>query len=912
MITSWAIRRGLQRGLLPVLAVSIAVSSSEAAAQTSTVTRLFSGVASAGGANGTLWRSEVVLSNTRAVSTDVTLRIVPRNATNVVATKALTLAAGQTQRLPDLYAAMGASSGAGTLRVTGDVLVWVRTYNQGASGTFGMDVPGVTEDEGFAAGAPVLFPIQTPVNALREFRSNLLVTNLEATRVTLTLQAGAAVRTYDVEPGTFQQIDGVGAWLGAPNGPSMLTVVSTGRWFGLVTSIDPVLGDPTGIRGLTGETRATTVFPGVASASGMNGTLWRSEARIYNPGLTARTVGLEILPRGGSSVAASTVLSLGPLELRSLADVYAAVGAPTGAGTLRVTGDVVTWVRTFNKGPEATFGTDVPQVVPGVAFGAGARVAFPVHTAANVATGFRSNFLVFNHEAREITCTFKGAGVSATLAVPSGSFVQKDNLGAFLGLAPGTATVSVSANGRWSAIVTAIDPFLGDPTTVLGLLTTPNPVPTGEGIPDGAAATATIGTGGGSVSSPDGRLTLTVPAGALSGPVSFTVQPVTNLAWGGLGRAYRLTPERTVFAKPATLTFALTADDTSVVSTGGLGVGFQDADGYWHWVPGATRDLAAKRVSLPLSSLSPVPASAGWTAPPLASLGKAFVFRGDFTLLEGFVLRPESATVKANGIVPFTVSWCYMSSDEDVSAGGGSPGRWPGSTCAPYFLKERILPLWYVNAIFRGDARVGTVVMEDDIHAKYTAPDKAPTPDVVAVAAEVGDWYDLREVTVTSRVKVLGDDYRGTFTLRRSGLDKASYAVRGEAELETFLENENGVSYNMTGTLTIDGSFDWMGMTCTCADSVTKPIPADAVFAVQRKPSLAQRWVMPGVQWTFRCGPPPGSPIPFAIQYFVAPAGDCSVQSWVPLGDESHLAGSFTSACNLAVTINGSWDFQAE
>src|SRR5512140_2672834 len=137
-------------------------------------TRLFSGVASAGGANGTQWRTEVVLANAGSAPSGVTLQIVRRDATNVVASTTLTLGAGETRRLPDLYAAMGAPTGAGTLRVTGDALVWVRTYNQGANGTFGMDVPGVTDREGFGAGVPVLFPIQTPTNSSREVRSNLL------------------------------------------------------------------------------------------------------------------------------------------------------------------------------------------------------------------------------------------------------------------------------------------------------------------------------------------------------------------------------------------------------------------------------------------------------------------------------------------------------------------------------------------------------------------------------------------------------------------------------------------------------------------------------------------------------------------------------------------------------------------
>ena len=567
--------------------------------------RLFSGVASAGGINDTQWRSEVVLSNAAGAAADLFLEVIPRDQTNVVASMPLTLAPGETRHLPDLYAALGAPAGAGTLRLTGDALVWVRTFNQAAHGTFGLDVPGVSIDEGFQSGAPVLFLVNTPADAGKEFRSNLLVTNLEAKKVTFSLMAGAQVKTFDVEAGTFTQINGVGSWLGAPQGPAVLSVVANGRWFGLVTTVDPVLGDPTNVRGLAGTNRDTRVFAGVASAAGMNGTAWRSEAHLFNPRLAPQSVTLAIVPRGGSSVAMTTTIALGPLEMKRLPDVYAAVGAASGAGVLRVSGDVLTWIRTFNQGAKATFGTDVPEVAPGVGYGTGARVAFPVSSTADITTGFRSNFLVYNHESRAITCTFSAGGVSGTLEVPAGSFIQQDNLGAFLGLPSGQRLVEVSANGRWSAIVTAIDPYLGDPTTVLGLLTSPNPVPTGVGTTVGTGASATIGPAGGTLASPDGRLTLSVPAGAITAPTAFTVQPVTNLAWGGLGNAYRLGPDGTTFAKPVTVTFTPTPSDKSSTSLEGLGIGFQDGDGYWQWMSNATRDLTANRISVSTSHLSP-------------------------------------------------------------------------------------------------------------------------------------------------------------------------------------------------------------------------------------------------------------------------------------------------------------------
>jgi hypothetical protein len=71
--------------------------------------------------------------------------------------------------------------------------------------------------------------------------------------------------------------------------------------------------------------------------------------------------------------------------------------------------------------------------------------------------------------------------------------------------------------------------------------------PTGSG---------TIGPGGGSVQSTDGRVTLTVPAGALTQPTVFTVAAAASAPAGTIGSAYDLEPEGTSFSVPATLTIA--------------------------------------------------------------------------------------------------------------------------------------------------------------------------------------------------------------------------------------------------------------------------------------------------------------------------------------------------------------------
>ncbi|MCU0294277.1 MAG: hypothetical protein MUF10_20210, partial [Thermoanaerobaculaceae bacterium] len=284
--------------------------------------RLYPGVASLPGSGSTQWRSEAVLVNPGAAAQTATLDLIPRDAATVAKTATRTVPASQLLRIADLYADLGVTSGAGMLRVTGEALTWVRTFNQGSPGTFGQDVPPASPGEAFAAATDVLFPITTPANQATEYRSNLLLLNLESAPVTFTLTSGSKSTTKTVAGGTYTQIDKVGTFLQLPAGLAVLVVRATGRWAGVVSTIDPGSGDPTTVRGLLATTQSVVLFPGVASLAGSLSTKWRSEAVLYNAGTVARTVLLEILPKDGSTVAASTSVQLQPKAVRRIADLY--------------------------------------------------------------------------------------------------------------------------------------------------------------------------------------------------------------------------------------------------------------------------------------------------------------------------------------------------------------------------------------------------------------------------------------------------------------------------------------------------------------------------------------------------------------------------------------------------------------
>jgi len=126
------------------------------------------------------------------------------------------------------------------------------------------------------------------------------------------------------------------------------------------------------------------------------------------------------------------------------------------------------------------------------------------------------------------------------------------------------------------------------------------PQPSQFGNPTGASRNLVIGAAGGSLTSADGLLTLTVPAGALSADVDLSITPITNTAPGGQGTAYRLGPDGLTFFVPATLTFQV-ASLAQPIDT--LSVTFQDGSAYWLRLP-TSRDPVATTITASTLHLS--------------------------------------------------------------------------------------------------------------------------------------------------------------------------------------------------------------------------------------------------------------------------------------------------------------------
>ena len=106
---------------------------------------------------------------------------------------------------------------------------------------------------------------------------------------------------------------------------------------------------------------------------------------------------------------------------------------------------------------------------------------------------------------------------------------------------PDNATLSVKVTaGSVDVFDSSIDNLSGDPVVT--------PI---AALPVAIPSSATIGPAGGSIRSDDGRLTLRIPAGALSQPVGFSFQTTTSDAPQGIGPGYQILPTGIAFSKKA-------------------------------------------------------------------------------------------------------------------------------------------------------------------------------------------------------------------------------------------------------------------------------------------------------------------------------------------------------------------------
>lgn len=125
-----------------------------------------------------------------------------------------------------------------------------------------------------------------------------------------------------------------------------------------------------------------------------------------------------------------------------------------------------------------------------------------------------------------------------------------------------------------------------------------------KGIPAGGSNSKRIGINGGTVTSTDGRIAITIPAGALTGDTTIEIQPVTNTNPAGNGFAYRLTPHGKIFQKPVNISFSYIYADSTPKVPEVQGIAYQDDHGIWQSVGNGSIDTVAKKATIQTNHFS--------------------------------------------------------------------------------------------------------------------------------------------------------------------------------------------------------------------------------------------------------------------------------------------------------------------
>ena len=392
---------------------------------------LVSAAAQTNGIGGSVWRTELTLFNAGSDFANLQLVFVP-GAGGAVVTRSIVLGPRQTvaysNALLDLFA-MGSGSGAIAVEATNplsspQIKLSSRTFTNGSSGTYGQSVPDVSNDD---LQRTVYL---TGLQANPDFRSNIGLVNRSTASVgaMLSLYDSAAnrigSRQLTLPPQNFQQ-SAVSSYFPELNGRSL-----SGMWLEIDTDtagaasayasiIDNRTQDPIYVQAVAPSNGSEMFLPAVGRAGGANGTFWRSDVTMFNPGFSTLSVSLRYLATGADNRgAASRSLAIGPRQSVTLADVSSWLGVGNGSGALQLiwnggSGPVVSSRTYTTANTGGTYGQSIDPIR------AGSRDS--VVTGLRSDSSYRSNLGLVNTADQAI-------GVAVSILSSSGQTIGTTNI----------------------------------------------------------------------------------------------------------------------------------------------------------------------------------------------------------------------------------------------------------------------------------------------------------------------------------------------------------------------------------------------------------------------------------------------------------------------------------------------------
>jgi hypothetical protein len=194
-------------------------------------------------------------------------------------------------------------------------------------------------------------------------------------------------------------------------------------------------------------------------------------------------------------------------------------------------------------------------------------------------------------------------------------------------------------------------------------------------------AQQTVGTAGGTVTTSDGALAIRIPAGALAGNTTITVQSASAQAAGAIGTVYEIGPTGTQFASPVTLSFQYAGVDLQGHDPASLEVA-TIVSGNWVALAGGSVDTSAHSVAGATTHLSPYGLIVASTTDAGAS--------NDAAPSDDATTGPDSGVLACGGEGSMTGSCqnppqplCSHTPGSYVASCTNNPGGGYSATCCP-------------------------------------------------------------------------------------------------------------------------------------------------------------------------------------------------------------------------------------
>jgi CubicO group peptidase (beta-lactamase class C family) len=434
-------------------------------------------VANGAGAGGSLWRSDVGLLNRSIITNQVKVRV---EMPGLAVDRDLELAPGEHLVVRDIVSELGLS-GSGSLRVFSfePLTVASRTYNSSDEGTFGQYLGGVTGPGGLSNGDSAVLMHLLEDDAAR---SNIGILNAgrRQARVQIVLYDGAGTEVgranRTVDPRRIKQLnrpfETIGGRTDIDPGYAVITVLDGEEIVVYGSVVDAGTNDPTTIPMKHGAGATLVHIAAAARGEGAEGSVWRTDLGLLNPGAQTVEASLSFHPPGGPDLAMSVTLA--PGEHRLLDDIVGRLGGE-GSGSLEISssGPVLVSSRTYNQGLEGSFGQYLDGFDIEDTAGEDQQVWLPQ---LQQNPEFRTNIGLFNisEERARVKVDLHDAGgllLSTTeRSIAAGDRVQLqepyDRIAGRNDITSGYAVVEVVAGSGVSAYASVIDNRTNDPTTV--------------------------------------------------------------------------------------------------------------------------------------------------------------------------------------------------------------------------------------------------------------------------------------------------------------------------------------------------------------------------------------------------------------------------------------------------------------